>query len=94
LKIHRRIESKIQKELQYVDQKRKIAETDLEEQKRTVEKLVQNKNETNLITEAQKQETGIANQTIAKMHQGNAVIPLCQANTCVQKSTRSRAQRN
>ncbi|KAI9340581.1 hypothetical protein BDR26DRAFT_353931 [Obelidium mucronatum] len=68
IKIHRRIESKIKKELQYVDQRRRVAETDLEDQKKITEKLVQQRNEMELIMEAQKQETGIANQTIAKMH--------------------------
>ncbi|KAI8819061.1 hypothetical protein BJ741DRAFT_179644 [Chytriomyces cf. hyalinus JEL632] len=68
LKIHKRIESKIKKELQYVDQRRRLAETDLEDQKKITEKLVLNRNEMDLIMEAQKQETAIANQTIAKMH--------------------------
>ncbi|KAJ3015681.1 UNVERIFIED_CONTAM: hypothetical protein HDU68_012615, partial [Siphonaria sp. JEL0065] len=68
IKIHRRIESKIKKELSYVDQRRRVAETDLEDQKKITEKLVQQRNEMELIMEAQKQETGIANQTIAKMH--------------------------
>ncbi|KAJ3062099.1 hypothetical protein HDU98_001995, partial [Podochytrium sp. JEL0797] len=69
IKIHRRIESKIKNELQYVDQRRRVAEEDVEDQKKITEKLMQNRNEMELIMEAQKQETGIANQTIAKMHQ-------------------------
>ncbi|KAJ3202003.1 hypothetical protein HDU82_007674 [Entophlyctis luteolus] len=76
LKIHRRMEGKVKKELLYVDQRRKVAEIDLEEHKRTIEKLVQNKNETDLIMEAQKQETSIANQTIAKLHQGLNILTL------------------
>ncbi|ORY53523.1 hypothetical protein BCR33DRAFT_654813, partial [Rhizoclosmatium globosum] len=68
LKIHRRIENKLKNELQYVDQRRRVAEADLEDQKKITEKLNQNRNEMELIMEAQKQETGIANQTIAKMH--------------------------
>ncbi|KAJ3140874.1 spermatogenesis-associated protein 17 [Physocladia obscura] len=69
LKIHTRIEEKIKKELQYADQRRRIAEADLEEQKKLVEKLGSHQTGMVLIMDAQKQETGIANQTISKMHQ-------------------------
>ncbi|KAJ3320092.1 Coiled-coil domain-containing protein 40, partial [Blyttiomyces sp. JEL0837] len=68
IKIHRRIEGKIKKELEYIDERRRQAEADLEDQRKLNEKLIQDKKELELILTAQKHETNMANQSIAKMN--------------------------
>ncbi|KAI9356509.1 hypothetical protein DFJ73DRAFT_227869 [Zopfochytrium polystomum] len=68
IKIHRRIEEKLKKELEYVDERRREAKSDLEDQRKMCEKLQQRNAEIELILEAQKHETAMATQAVAKMH--------------------------
>ncbi|KAJ3214334.1 hypothetical protein HDU67_001775 [Dinochytrium kinnereticum] len=68
LKIHRRIESKLKKEMELATEKRRLAEQDLEKERKRAEQLQGLKQELELVLEAQKHETATATQTIAKLN--------------------------
>ncbi|KAI8855305.1 hypothetical protein BC829DRAFT_359323 [Chytridium lagenaria] len=68
LKIHRRIEAKLKKELELASERRRQAEQDLEKERKRAEELHGGKQELELVLEAQKHETGMAMQTIAKLN--------------------------
>ncbi|KAJ3410013.1 hypothetical protein HDV05_004120 [Chytridiales sp. JEL 0842] len=68
IKIHRRIEGKLKKELEFAEERRRQAETELEDQRKISEKLLQNKKELELILDAQKHETSMSTQAISKMN--------------------------
>ncbi|KAJ3107366.1 hypothetical protein HDU97_004248 [Phlyctochytrium planicorne] len=68
LKIHRRIEQKLKKELELASEKRRQTEQDLEKERKRAEQLQSIKQELELVLEAQKHETSTAMQTIAKLN--------------------------
>ncbi|KAJ3186824.1 hypothetical protein HK101_009566 [Irineochytrium annulatum] len=83
IKIHRRIEAKLKKEVEAANDRRRLTEYELEKERKNSEKLVEAKKDLELVLTAQKHEVLMANQSMAKMHQ--EVSTLTEAKKKVEK---------
>ncbi|KAJ3278552.1 Coiled-coil domain-containing protein 40, partial [Borealophlyctis nickersoniae] len=83
IKVQRRMCSKLKKELEISEGRRKMAEADLEEMRKQKEEVLQAKKELELVLRAQRGETGTAQISINKMHR--EILDLSSAKKGVEK---------